>query len=145
MKENFNTDHKFKEIEGKNYIYDRFRKKYLLLTPEEWVRQNFLILLIEEKKYSKNLIKLESGLKYNNLSKRSDILVYDNSGSPFLLVECKAQDVKISKKTLEQVSRYNLTIKAPFICITNWSQTYCFEIDFESNTSRQLKDLPLLI
>ena len=145
MKENFNTDHKFKEIEGKNYIYDRFRKKYLLLTPEEWVRQNFLILLIEEKKYSKNLIKLESGLKYNNLSKRSDILVYDNSGAPFLLIECKAQDVKISKKTLEQVSRYNLTIKAPFICITNWSKTYCFEIDFESNTSRQLKDLPLLV
>jgi hypothetical protein len=145
MKENYNTNHKFKEIEGKNYIYDRFRKKYLLLTPEEWVRQNFLILLIEEKKYSKNLIKLESGLKYNNLSKRSDILVYDNSGAPFLLIECKAQDVKISKKTLEQVSRYNLTIKAPFICITNWSKTYCFEIDFESNTSRQLKDLPLLI
>ena len=145
MKENYNTNHKFKEIEGKNYIYDRFRKKYLLLTPEEWVRQNFLILLIEEKKYSKNLIKLESGLKYNNLSKRSDILVYDNSGAPFLLIECKAQDVKISKKTLEQVSRYNLTIKAPFICITNWSKTYCFEIDFESNTSRQLKDLPLLV
>lgn len=145
MKENFNTDHKFKEIEGKNYIYDRLRKKYLLLTPEEWVRQNFLILLIEEKKYSKNLIKLESGLKYNNLSKRSDILVYDHSGSPFLLVECKAQDVKISKKVLEQVSRYNLIIKAPFICVTNWSKTYCFEIDFESNTSRQLKDLPLLI
>ncbi len=84
-------------------------------------------------------------MKYNNLSKRSDILVYDNSGSPFLLVECKAQDVKISKKVLEQVSRYNLTIKAPFICVTNWSKTYCFEIDFESNTSKQLKDLPLLL
>ncbi len=137
-----NEKRKIKDIEGKAYIFDIIRKKYILLTPEEIVRQNFLDYLIQEKTYSKNLIKLESPIKYNSLNKRSDILVYDKFGEPFLLVECKAEGVAISQSTIEQASRYNLQIKAPFVCITNGLKTYCFKIDFKDGSITQLNAIP---
>jgi hypothetical protein len=133
---------KYIEKEGKTYVFDNLRKKYILLTPEEWVRQNFINSLIYQKKYTKNLIKIESGLKYNKLLKRTDILVYDKMGKPYLLVECKAQDIELTQQTVEQASRYNLVIRAPFLCITNGVKTFCFEIDFENNTNKQLKVFP---
>ena len=137
-----NANRKIKDIDGKPYIFDDLRKKFLLLTPEEIVRQNFLDYLIIEKKYSKNLIKLESGLKYNDLNKRTDILVYNRSGNPFLLVECKADSVPISQKTIEQASRYNLAIKAQYLCVTNGQKTYCFSVNFENNQSIQINEIP---
>ncbi|HLO46179.1 MAG TPA: type I restriction enzyme HsdR N-terminal domain-containing protein [Leadbetterella sp.] len=137
-----NEKRKIKEIDGKAYIFDIIRKKYIYLTPEEIVRQNFLDYLISEKKYSKNLIKLESQIKYNTLEKRSDILVYDISGQPFLLVECKADSVAINQKTIEQASRYNLQMKAPYLCVTNGLKTFCFEVNFEKNTFVQLSNIP---
>lgn len=137
-----NENRKIKEVEGKSYIYDIIRKKYILLTPEEIVRQNFLDYLIIEKKYSKNLIKLESAVKYNTLDKRSDILVYDNQGKPFLLVECKAAMVPISQSTIEQASRYNLKIQARYVCITNGHKTFCFELNLNTKNYLQLKAIP---
>lgn len=137
-----NEKRKIKQIEGKAYIFDIIRKKYILLSPEEIVRQNFLDYLILEKAYSKNLIKLETAVKYNTLNKRSDILVYNNQGEPFLLIECKAESVAISQSTIEQASRYNLEIKAPYVCITNGIKTYCFKIDFNDNSIIQLKAIP---
>lgn len=137
-----NEKRKIKEIDGKAYIFDIIRKKYIYLTPEEIVRQNFLDYLISEKKYSKNLIKLESQIKYNTLEKRSDILVYDLSGQPFLLVECKADSVAINQKTIEQASRYNLQMKAPYLCVTNGLKTFCFNVNFEKNTFVQLSNIP---
>ena len=137
-----NEKRKIKDIEGRAYIFDIIRKKYILLSPEEIVRQNFLDYLILEKAYSKNLIKLESAVKYNTLNKRSDILVYNNQGEPFLLIECKAESVAISQSTIEQASRYNLEIKAPYVCITNGIKTYCFKIDFNDNSIIQLKAIP---
>ncbi len=137
-----NENRKIKEVEGKSYIYDIIRKKYILLTPEEIVRQNFLDYLISEKKYSKNLIKLESAVKYNALDKRSDILVYDNSGLPWLLVECKAAEVALSQSTIEQATRYNLIIQARYVCITNGHKTYCFELNLSTNSYKQLKAIP---
>lgn len=137
-----NEKRKIKEIEGKEYIFDIIRKKYILLTPEEIVRQNFLDYLILEKKYSKNLIKLETAITYNTLDKRSDIVVYDQSILPFMLIECKAAHVPISQETIEQASRYNLEIKAPFLCVTNGLKTYCFKVDFSNNTYIQLAAIP---
>jgi hypothetical protein len=137
-----NEKRKIKELDGKAYIFDPIRKKYIQLTPEEIVRQNFLDYLIMEKKYSKNLIKLESAIKYNSLNKRSDILVYDKLGMPYLLVECKATNVAISQSTIEQASRYNLEIKAPFLCVTNGTKTYCFKVDFINNAYAQLSSIP---
>ena len=135
-------DYKTKEIEGKNYIFDPIRKKYLLLTPEEWVRQHFIHLLVKHYAYSKSLIRLEGGLSYNRLQKRSDIVVFDQEGKPFLLVECKAPEVKINQSVIEQASRYNLTLRCPFVVITNGLSTFCFEIDFENGIFLQMKDLP---
>ena len=135
-------DYKTKEMDGKNYIFDPIRKKYLVLTPEEWVRQHFIDLLVTHYGYPKSLIRLEGGLNYNRLQKRSDIVVFDQEGSPFLLVECKASDVQINQKAIEQASRYNLTLRCPFVVVTNGLSTFCFEIDFETGTFNQIKDLP---
>jgi Type I restriction enzyme R protein N terminus (HSDR_N) len=134
--------YKTKEIEGKTYIFDPIRKKYLVLTPEEWVRQHFINLLTTHYQYSKSLIRLEGGLNYNRLQKRSDIVVFDQDGNPFLLVECKAPEVPINQAVIEQASRYNLTLKCPFVAITNGLNTFCFEIDFERGNFKQMKDLP---
>lgn len=135
-------NHKTKEIDGKTYIFDIIRKKNLVLTPEEWVRQHFINLLITHYGYSKSLLRLEGGLSYNKLQKRTDIVVFDNEGNPFLLVECKAADVPINKSVIEQASRYNLMMRCPFLVVTNGINTFCFKIDFGNGTTEQLKDLP---
>ncbi len=127
MKQINNNGRKYKEIDGKVAIFDYLRKKYVILTPEEEVRQGIVDYLIFEKNYPRTLIKLETGLNYNSLNMRSDILVYDNQANPFLLVECKAKDVKIDQKVIEQATRYNLTLNARYVCITNGVSTFCFE------------------
>lgn len=134
--------YKIKETDGKTYIFDAIRKKYLVLTPEEWVRQHFINLLLNHYGYSKSLLRLEGGLKYNRLQKRTDIVVFDNNGEPYLLVECKAADVAINRSVIEQASRYNLTMRCPFLVVTNGISTFCFKINFETGKYEQLKDLP---
>lgn len=134
--------YKIKETDGKTYIFDAIRKKYLVLTPEEWVRQHFINLLLNHYGYSKSLLRLEGGLSYNKLLKRTDIVVFDNEAKPFLLVECKAADVPINRAVIEQASRYNLTMRCPFLVVTNGISTFCFKINFETGKYEQLKDLP---
>lgn len=135
-------DHKITEIDGKKCIYDPIRKKNIVLTPEEWVRQHFMNLLLKHLQYSKNLIKIETGTYYGEMDKRTDILTYDRNGQPYLLVECKAPSIKLDNRTLTQATVYNKTIKAPFLAITNGLKTFCFEVNWESKTTKQLKDLP---
>lgn len=107
------------ERNGKLSIFDSLRKKYLIVTPEEWVRQHMIRYLIEYHNYPRSLFALEKGLYYNKLQKRTDILVLDRNGLPFLLIECKAPDIKLSQKTVEQVAIYNSQIKARYLGITN--------------------------
>ncbi len=128
--------------DDKYYILDVIRKKYLLITPEEWVRQHIIHFLIDNKNYSKSLISTEKGLNYNKLTKRSDILTYTNEGLPFLLVECKAPSIKINDKVFEQVSVYNQTIKAPYIAVSNGLSTYVCAINFDKNSYSFLDDFP---
>lgn len=135
-------DYKITEIKGKNCIFDVIRKKYLILTPEEWVRQHFIHLLINQFNYPKSLFRIEGGLRYNQLQKRSDILVYNAYGNPYLLVECKAAEVAINQAVIEQATRYNLTIKAQFVVVTNGINTFCFEADWNKNTYRQIQAIP---
>lgn len=130
-----------KEENGKHFIFDDIRKKYLRLTPEEWVRQNFVKYLIDEKSVPSSLIVIEKGLKLNELTKRADILIYKDT-SPILLVECKAPTVKISQDTFDQISRYNLTFKVPYLIVTNGISHYCCQIDFENNSYNFLEDIP---
>ena len=133
---------KIKEIDGNKRIFDIIRKKYIVLTPEEWVRQHLIHLLVNHLGFSKNLIKVETGLSYHALDKRSDIVVYDKLAKPYLLIECKAPKVKLDKKTISQASIYNKTLKAPYIAISNGFKTYCFEMDLEKGSSTQMDALP---
>ena len=126
----------------KVYILDMLRKKYLLLTPEEWVRQHFVHYLINEQRYPKALMKIEGGLTFNSLSKRSDIVVYSREGSPWMLVECKAPDQKLRQATIEQAATYNHTLRAPFIVITNGMSHICCGINWADGTTKQLASLP---
>ena len=127
---------------GKNFVFDVLRRKYVLLTPEEWVRQHFVHLLITHYQYPKSLIKLESGLKYNKLKKRSDIIVFDRNGKIFLVVECKSADVAISQKVFDQVTMYNDTLKGQYVVVTNGLKHYCCSINHQEKKFEFQKDLP---
>ncbi|MEJ7693717.1 type I restriction enzyme HsdR N-terminal domain-containing protein [Daejeonella sp.] len=124
------------------HIFDEIRKKFLVLTPEEWVRQHFIQFLIKEKKYPRSLIKLEGGLKLNSIQKRSDILLFDTAGEKIVLVECKAPSVKISQAAFDQVARYNFVHRVKFIVVSNGLQHFCAEIDFEEESYKFLEELP---
>ena len=135
-------DAKLSEEGGKTFIFDVFRRKKILLTPEEWVRQHFAHYLICQLHYPKSLMKIESGLKYNKLAKRSDIVVYNRKGMPLILVECKSYQHKLGQKVLDQVSIYNQTLRAQYLAISNGLQHFFFEIDFDRSGFRQLSMLP---
>lgn len=122
---------KIKKEAGKTYIYAPIRKKFLVLQPEELVRQLMLCYLIQDRAYNKNFIRTEQGLKVNKLFKRCDILIYDKNLNPYLLVECKSSKVKISQNTFEQIARYNLPLKVKYLVVTNGPQTYCCQMDYD--------------
>lgn len=119
--------------EGKEEIFDFIRKKFVSLNPEEWVRQNLLHYLVTDKKYPLGLISVESGLQYNRIKKRTDILIYDRQGKPWMLIECKAPSVKLSNDTFLQAATYNTLEKAPFLAISNGLNHYCCRIEREGN------------
>ncbi|MGE0090216.1 MAG: type I restriction enzyme HsdR N-terminal domain-containing protein [Bacteroidales bacterium] len=131
-----------KLIEQRKYIFDFIRKKYVLLTPEEWVRQNFLKYLVEEKKYPASLISVEMEFKLNNLSKRSDAVVFDRNANPLLILECKATTVKIDQSVFEQIARYNMQLKVNYLIVTNGLKHFCCKIDFENQRYAFLKEIP---
>ena len=118
---------KIKKEDGKVWIFDVIRKKYIVCTPEEWVRQHFVNHLIHDLKYPKALFKVESGLSFNHLQKRSDIVVHDRDGKPWMLVECKSPTIKLSQKAFNQIAVYNMNIGAKFLVITNGMVHYCCE------------------
>jgi predicted type IV restriction endonuclease len=116
-----------KKENGKVLIFDGIRKKYIVLTPEEWVRQHFIHYLIIELKYPKSLFRIEGALTYNKLQKRSDILVFDRNGKAWMLIECKSPTIKLNQKAFNQVAVYNMTIGAKYIAVTNGMAHFCFE------------------
>jgi hypothetical protein len=107
------------------YIYDSIRKKYLLLTPEEWVRQHFVHYLIKDLQYPRGLLTTESGLKYNRLQRRTDIVVFNRQGKPHMIVECKAPSVAISQQVFNQIAVYNKVLNAKLLVVSNGLQHYC--------------------
>ncbi len=126
-----------------DWIFDRFRRKYVALTPEEWVRQHFLNYLVNELGYPKSLVKVERGLTVNKMDKRTDIIVYDREARPFLLVECKSAQVHLTDKAFNQLSVYNKVIKARYLVITNGLKHYCCCMDYSSNSYRFQSQLPV--
>lgn len=137
-------DYKLKQIDEKLYIFDILRRKYIRLTPEEWVRQHIINLLISHYQYPKALIRCEGGLTLNKLQKRTDLLTFDREGKPFLLVECKAPHIPLNQSVFDQLARYNHVHQAPFLVVTNGLMHYCCQIDFTTETLQFLDDFPRL-
>lgn len=128
---------------GANYmIFDAIRRKNVVLTPEEWVRQHFVHYLINTLSYPKSLISIERGANYNKLQKRSDLCVYNQQGKPHLLVECKATYVPITQEVVKQVSVYNQTLRAQFVAVTNGLEHFCWQVDFETKQFQPLQGIP---
>ncbi len=131
---------KVKQVDGKAMIFDIIRKKYVQLTPEEWVRQNFIYYLVNFLDYPKSLIKVESGLKYNRLLKRSDILIFNRDVEPLLLVECKSSELKITQDVIDQAAVYNKSLNARYLLVTNGMQHLCWKIS--DNGNQLLEEIP---
>ena len=133
---------RIKSTKNKYVIFDIVRKKYVSLTPEEWVRQHLIHYLIEEKKYPISLIAIEKQLIINNLTKRTDILVFNSEGMPEIIVECKAPSVKITQHAFDQISRYNLKLNANYLMVSNGLEHFNCKMDTENETYVFLKSLP---
>lgn len=123
-------------------VFDIIRKKYVRLTPEEWVRQHFIWYLIQERNYPASLCIIEGKLIFNGLTRRSDILVCRNDGSPAMVIECKAPSVKLSQDVMDQVVRYNWILKAKFIVLTNGLRHLVCTIDYKNEKYEFLKEIP---
>jgi predicted type IV restriction endonuclease len=134
---------RFKNSENKVSIFDEIRKKFIILTPEEWVRQHVIQFLLVEKKYPKSLINVEKILKVNDLRKRYDVVVFNPDGSIFILIECKAPEIKTAQATFDQIARYNMTLKAQFLMVTNGHNHYFCQMDFENEKYQFLTELPM--
>lgn len=126
----------------RKYIFDSFRKKFVTLTPEEWVRQHWLNFLVNFKAVPKGGVGVEVALKYNEMSKRADIVVFNKSQKPALIVECKAPHIELSEQTCMQIAHYNAVFKARFLIVSNGIQHFLFEVDFDANDYKRLTELP---
>ncbi len=133
---------KLKRIKEKIYVFDELRRKNLLLTPEEWVRQHWIHHLHIYKRYPKSLMHIEGGMVLNGLQKRTDLVIYNKQGQKVLLAEFKAPAVKISPKTFEQISNYNRQHKIPLLLVSNGIEHFFCRINFENNSCEFLQDLP---
>ena len=131
-----------KSINSKNYIFDFLRKKHLILTPEEWVRQNLVSYFINDLDYPKGLIKTESSLKYNNLKKRSDILIYNNDMTHYMIVECKSYKMKLNKSHLNQSAIYNKIYRSKYLMVSNGMEHIVCEYDWENETFKFRNSIP---
>lgn len=137
-----NYPFKIKSSENKYFIFDIVRKKYVLLTPEEWVRQHIVHYLIQEKNYPISLIAVEKKVTVNKLTKRTDILVFNAKGLPHIIVECKAPSIKIAQESFDQIARYNLKLDASFLIVTNGLKHYFCKMDFINQEYVFLNTIP---
>jgi hypothetical protein len=128
---------------GKEFIFCPLRKRWLILTPEEWVRQNFLLHLIHKKKFPSSLIAAERQIRVGELLKRFDILVFDRSGAPFLIVECKEMNMPLSDSVIQQAMTYNISVGAPFLAVTNGH--YCAVFEYSGSAFIPRQELPVYV
>lgn len=127
---------------GRRYLFDSIRRKWVVLQPEEMVRQLLIHFLIEIKGYNKNRIAVERALEVNGLAKRCDILVFDDLLNPFLLIECKAPQVPVNQDVFRQIATYNLPLKVPYLLVSNGPTTYCCKILYENEDYIFLNEIP---
>lgn len=135
-------DIKVAQIDGRPSVFDRLRKKYVTLTPEEWVRQHFVNFLIEEKGCPEGLIANEMMVNLNGQKKRCDSVVFNRKGLPLLIVEYKAPNVAITQKVFDQIARYNIVLKVAYLIVSNGVENYCCRVDYEEQQIIYLEDIP---
>lgn len=135
-------DYQISKAEGKLWIFDVIRKKPVVLTPEEWVRQHIVHFFINTLKYPRSLIKIETGVKYNRLQKRSDVVVYDREGNPWLLLECKAPELQLNQTVVMQAAVYNATTKAKYVAVSNGLKHVCYQTQPDVAEIALLKEFP---
>ena len=135
-------EYRLKNTENKISIFDVIRKKYVILQPEEWVRQHCVNFLIAHKKYPKSLVNVEKELKIHTLKKRYDIVIYNTDGSIHLIVECKAPEVRIDQHTFDQIARYNLVLNASYLMVTNGINHYYCQMNKDAGHYTFLKSIP---
>lgn len=133
---------RFKNKENKTAIFDVVRKKFIQLTPEEWVRQHCVHFLIEDKNFPPSLINVEKKIELNGLDKRYDIVVFKPDGEILIIVECKAPQIKITQDVFDQIARYNLALRADYLMLTNGLEHYYCQMDYSAQKYRFLRDLP---
>lgn len=126
----------------RHFIFDELRKKHLVCTPEEWVRQHWIHYLINEKKYPRGLIRPEGGLSLHGMPRRSDLVIFNPAGSMILLAEFKNPKIGIGPDVFDQISRYNSVYRIPLLLVSNGLQHYYWEIDWDTNTYKFLDELP---
>jgi hypothetical protein len=136
------TELNIKEENGKTYVFDRLRKLFVRLTPEEFVRQNFVSYLIAYKKYPQSRMANEIGIELGNVKKRCDTVLYDEFLRPLMIIEYKAPSVVIRQNVFDQIARYNMSLRVPWLIVSNGIQHYCCRIDYEKNKHTYLKDIP---
>ncbi|WP_228851298.1 type I restriction enzyme HsdR N-terminal domain-containing protein [Aegicerativicinus sediminis] len=129
-------------MENNTGIFDQVRKKFVLIQPEEWVRQHCIKYLVENKGFPISLMNVEKSFKVSGLTKRYDLVSFKPDGSVFLNVECKAPNINITQDTFDQIARYNLTLKSDYLMVTNGLQHYICKLDLENETYHFLKDVP---
>jgi type I site-specific restriction-modification system R (restriction) subunit len=133
---------KMRRENDRTEVFDLLRKKWLLLTPEEEVRQKMILYLLNEKDYPAGRLASEYSLKVNELKRRADIVAFNQFGHPLLIVECKAKNVKINQAVFDQIARYNLSLRVDYLVVSNGLQNYCCSMDFNTETYRFLKEIP---
>lgn len=133
---------RIKERPGKKQIFDGFRRKWVALTPEEWVRQNFVHYLTEEKHFPASLVAVERTLRINQRDFRSDVVLFSKTGNPLVVVECKAPEVKISQQVFDQIARYNLDLRVSYLIVTNGLTHYCCRFDQQQLSYTFLPEIP---
>ena len=136
-------DFRTKTEDGKSWIFDNIRKKFVVLTPEEWVRQNFIQYLKKEKNYPETLMAVEKLILVNRNQCRFDLLIYSRNGQPYLIAEFKSPGVKISQETFDQVVRYNMSLRVEKVVVSNGLQHFACEIDYSKNSYQYLPEIPV--
>ena len=136
------ADLKIKLVDGVSQVFDKVRKKYFVLTLEEWVRQHFLHFLHQHRRYPLGLMGIEKMVKYNNLRTRADIVIYDREGTPIMLVECKSPKTKINQDVFLQIAKYNFKLQVKYLVVTNGLEHFCCLMDYKEKKIDFLDYIP---
>lgn len=144
IKLNFpSSDLRIREVNNRKEIFDPLRKKFVLLTDEEWVRQNLISYLATDRKVPLSMMASERGLLVNNMPKRFDLLIFSTDGNPLMIIECKAPHVSVDEEVFYQAARYNITLQVEYLLITNGMEHHCIKINYNTGETKFLKEIPL--